>query len=72
VVKKQAAKNENRENRFVRYFKDVRAEVNRVVWPTRRAAMNLTGIVLAVMFTMSLALGLVDWVFTRLFGLIVG
>jgi preprotein translocase subunit SecE len=71
-LKKAEARPERKENRLTRYFKEVRAEVGRVVWPTRRAAINLTGIVLGVMLTMSLALGLVDWIFTELFALIVG
>jgi preprotein translocase subunit SecE len=72
VAKKQAAPTEKKENRLVRYFREVRAEVGRVVWPTREATIRLTGIVLGVMFAMSAALGLVDWLFTRLFALIVG
>lgn len=55
--------------RITRYFKEVKAEVQKVVWPSRRAALNLTGIVLAVTITMSLALGLIDWLFSRLFTL---
>ncbi|MHB1317427.1 MAG: preprotein translocase subunit SecE [Anaerolineae bacterium] len=72
MAKKQAAQTEKKENRIARYFKEVRAEVGRVVWPTREATIRLTGIVLGVMFAMSAALGLVDWLFTRLFALIVG
>mgnify|MGYP001009172371 CR=1 FL=1 len=72
MAKKQAAQPEKEENRLIRYFREVRAEVGKVVWPTRQAALRLTGIVLAVMFVMSAALGLVDWLFTRLFALIVG
>lgn len=72
MAKKQAAQAEKKENRIARYFKEVRAEVGRVVWPTREATIRLTGIVLGVMFAMSAALGLVDWLFTRLFALIVG
>ena len=72
MAKKQAAQTEKKESRIARYLKEVRAEVGRVVWPTREATIRLTGIVLGVMFAMSAALGLVDWLFTRLFALIVG
>ena len=72
MAKKKAAKTEKKENRIVRYFREVRAEVSKVVWPTRRATLNLTGVVLATMVVMSLALGLIDWIFTRLFALILG
>jgi preprotein translocase subunit SecE len=72
VAKREAAQTEKRESRIVRYFREVRAEVGRVVWPTRQATLRLTGIVLGVMLVMSAALGLVDWLFARLFALIIG
>jgi preprotein translocase subunit SecE len=55
-----------------RYFREVRGEVQKVVWPTRRAATNLTMIVLGVTVAMSAALGFIDWFFSRVFALIVG
>ncbi|MBM3190150.1 MAG: preprotein translocase subunit SecE, partial [Chloroflexi bacterium] len=42
------AKVVKKENRIVRYFKEVRAELSKVVWPSRRNATNLTAIVLGV------------------------
>ncbi|NLD71434.1 MAG: preprotein translocase subunit SecE [Chloroflexi bacterium] len=60
------------ENRIVRYFKEVRAEIRRVTWPTRRVATNLTLIVLSVTLAASVAMGVVDWLFAQLFALIVG
>ncbi len=72
MARKRAATRERKsENKVVRYLKEVRAEVSKVVWPSQRATINLTGIVLAVMFVMSIALGIIDWIFTRLFALIV-
>lgn len=59
------------DNRLVRYFKDTRAELRKVTWPTRQEATNLTLIVLAVTFTMAILLGAVDFVFTKLFELII-
>ncbi|NLG52310.1 MAG: preprotein translocase subunit SecE [Chloroflexi bacterium] len=61
-----------KENRIVRYFKEVRAELHKVAWPSRREATNLTAIVLAVTTVMSIGLGLVDWIFSQLFGFIIG
>ncbi len=72
MAKKKAAKSEKKESRVARYFREVRAEVAKIVWPSRRAALNLTGVVLATMVVMSMALGLVDWIFSRLFALILG
>jgi preprotein translocase subunit SecE len=56
---------------LARYFREVRAEVKKVVWPTRRAAVNLTMIVLAVTVSMSAALGFIDWIFSRMFAFII-
>jgi preprotein translocase SecE subunit len=41
------------------------------VWPTRREAVNMTGIVLAVTIVMAAGLGMIDWLFTRAFALVV-
>lgn len=49
--------------RIVRYFKETRAEVGRVSWPTRSQALRLTGIVLAVTTALAVALALVDYLF---------
>ena len=68
---KKAAVQAKKENRFLRYFKEVRAELRKVVWPSREEATNLTAIVLGVTVSMSVALGLIDWVLTRLFALII-
>jgi preprotein translocase subunit SecE len=58
-------------SRIVRYFKETRAELRKVTWPTRQEATNLTLIVLAVTFAMAVILGAVDFVFTKLFELII-
>jgi preprotein translocase SecE subunit len=36
------------ENRFKRYFKETRAEVRKVHWPTRKEARSLTTVVLVI------------------------
>ena len=58
-------------NRLIRYLKETRAELRKVTWPTRQEATNLTLIVLAVTFAMAIILGAVDFVFTKLFELII-
>ena len=47
------------DNRVVHYFKETRAELKKVNWPTRREARNLTIIVLAVTAAMTILLGMV-------------
>jgi preprotein translocase subunit SecE len=69
VAKAQAIKEPNA---IVRYFRETRVELGKVSWPTRREALNLTGIVLAVTVAMAIFLGSMDFLFTQLFELIIG
>jgi preprotein translocase subunit SecE len=59
------------ESRVIRYFRETRAELRKVVWPTRQETINLTGIVLAVTLAMSALLGLIDLFFSRVFALLI-
>ena len=70
--KDKGKEKEKKENRIVRYFKEVRAEVRKVVWPSRKTTVNLTLIVLGVTASMSAALGFIDWAFAKLFTWIIG
>ncbi len=54
---------QKRENRLVQYFRETRAELRKVVWPTREEAINLTAIVVGTLVVMSIFLGAVDYVF---------
>ena len=58
-------------NFIVRFLRETRSELKKVVWPTRREALNMTAIVLGVMLLMAAGLGMVDWLFTELFALVV-
>jgi preprotein translocase subunit SecE len=60
-----------RDNRVVRYFRETRAELRKVVWPNRKEATRLSLIVIAVTVGMSAFLGAVDLLFSRFIGLIV-
>jgi preprotein translocase subunit SecE len=55
-------------NRFVRFFKDVRAELKKVIWPTRQQLINNTGTVLLF----CLAIGIIIWVADYALSAIVG
>lgn len=57
-------------NAIVRYFRETSGELKKVNWPTRREAINLTAIVLAVTLGMSIVMGFLDLIFSRLFALI--
>ncbi|MBI3362903.1 MAG: preprotein translocase subunit SecE [Chloroflexi bacterium] len=60
------------ENVVVRYIRETRVELGKVSWPTRQEALNLTIVVLLVTLTMAIFLGSLDYVFTKLFELIIG
>ncbi len=60
-----------KENAIIRYFKETRAELRKVNWPTRRQTINLTLIVLAVTVLMAALLGTIDYLFAQLFSLII-
>jgi preprotein translocase subunit SecE len=55
-----------------KFYRETVAELRKVSWPTRSEAINLTRVVLIVILVMSTFLGLLDYLFTQLFGLILG
>ncbi len=57
-------------NKIQRYFRETIGELRKVNWPTRQEATNLTIIVLIVTFSMSVILGLLDFLYTRFMALI--
>jgi len=67
------AKNEkpNFFQRIKRWFKETAGELRKVSWPTREEALALTRIVLIVTIIMSAILGVLDFIFARLVGLLV-
>lgn len=52
------------------YFRETIGELRKVSWPTWNEAKNLTIVVVIVTFSMSAILGILDFLFTRLFALI--
>ena len=46
------------------YFKDVRAEMKHVSWPSRRLTVVYTVVVVAISLGTSIYLGLLDYVFS--------
>ena len=58
-------------NRVVRWWRETIGELRKVTWPTIPEARRMTGIVLLVMAATALVLGLLDFIFSRLIGLLV-
>ena len=55
-----------------RFYRETIAELKKVSWPTRSEAINLTRVVLIVIVIVGAFLGILDYLFTQLFGLILG
>ena len=55
--------------RIIQFLKEVRVELGKVVWPTRREALKITGVVILFSLIVSVFLGLVDFGLTRLIAL---
>jgi preprotein translocase subunit SecE len=58
------------ENALVRYFKDTRAELAKVTWPTREEGFRLTSVVLIVTTVSAIVLFGVDSIFSLIIALL--
>lgn len=70
--KKSQKKKQKQQSGIRRFYRETVGELRKVTWPTREEAINLTIIVIVVTFGMSAFLGIVDFLFSRLFALILG
>jgi preprotein translocase subunit SecE len=55
----------------VNFFKEVKDELKKVVWPTKAEVTRLTSIVILVSLGVGVFLGLMDYIFTNLLGIII-
>jgi preprotein translocase subunit SecE len=53
-----------RKNRIAEYFKEVRAEIRKVTWPTRDEVMRMSAIVMLVLLVASALMAIVDYGFS--------
>ncbi len=60
------------ENVLVRYFRDTRAEIAKVTWPTREEGMRLTWVVTVVTIVAAIVLFGIDSLFSLIVTLIIG
>ena len=58
-------------NRIVRWWRETMGELRKVSWPTPQEAWRLTTIVIMVMLATAMFLGALDYIFSRLVGLLV-
>lgn len=58
-------------NKIIQFFKEVWIELGKVVWPTRKEALKITGIVIVFSLGVAVFLGAIDYGLTELIKLIV-
>ncbi len=61
-----------RPNAIQRWWGETIGELRKVTWPTVAAARRLTVIVLVVMFSTSVVLGLLDFIFAKVITALLG
>ena len=54
------AKEEKKKSGFKEYFRGVRTELKKVVWPTRKEVVSYTAVVVAVCAAFAIAFWLID------------
>lgn len=55
--------------RIARFFKDMRSEAKKIVWPSKKQIINNTAVVLVVMALCSVVIWPLDWLLLQLFNL---
>lgn len=69
--KMQTPKALHQGNSVVAFIRQVRDELNQVTWPTKEKTIRLTTIVVVVSLLVGGYLGALDYLFTKLMGLII-
>ncbi len=60
-----------KENKITKFLKEVKVELKKVVWPTRKQAINLTLIVIVVTLIVAAFIGALDYSFSKLMELFI-
>lgn len=60
VTENKKVKGQKKTNKVIKYFRDLKAEVKKVVWPSKSQVLNNTGIVLVTVCICGLFLAGVD------------
>jgi preprotein translocase subunit SecE len=59
-------------NRILTFLREVRVELGKVSWPSRRQLMLYTGVVIGLSFAVAVYLGGLDTLFAWIINLLVG
>ncbi len=58
-----AEANAKKQNRIVKFFKELKSEMKKVVWPSRKQVVNNTLIVIAVVVIVGVVIAIFDTIF---------
>jgi len=58
-------------NKITTYFKESVAEMKKVTWPTKKETYNYTLLVIGISLGVAIFLGLLDYIFTQGFQLLI-
>jgi len=56
-------------SKISRFFKDLKGEMKKIVWPSKKQIINNTGVVIAVVVASSIVVGGFDYLLNLLIGL---
>lgn len=57
-------------DKITKFLRDARAELRKVTWPNRKELTTYTIVVIAITIIVSLFVGVADWLFSQIFGLL--
>ncbi|MBP0954095.1 MAG: preprotein translocase subunit SecE [Oscillospiraceae bacterium] len=66
AVKGKTSNNVKKPNKVAKYFRDLRSEFKKVVWPSRKTVVNNTAVVIVTMIVTGLGVFAMDTVFAKL------
>lgn len=69
--RKETRKSAKSDNAIIRYFQETRDELRKVTWPEQDEIIRLSTIVLVSTIAFAAFLGVLDFIFQRLAGLLV-
>lgn len=57
----KTAEKSKKPNKFIKWFKDLKIEFNKVTWASWKTVRNNTSVVLSTVVILSVFVGLLDW-----------
>ena len=57
-------------SKLVRYFKDLKGEFKKIVWPSKKQVLNNTLVAIGCMAVVAALIFVLDWLFITVFSLI--